>query len=100
MSIWLDIARGAAVGNVLLLIALSSVWLPNYCRHRAKHTLSLLVFAGFLLLQNLLWIYFYFLVPYISHWFRYVSLGAQAGVAGLCGLEFFALLFLLRITWQ
>ena len=100
MSIWLDVARGVTVGNILLLGALSSVWLPNYRRHRAKHTLSLLIFAAFLFLQNLLWIYFYFFIPYFIHWFRYASLAAQVGVTGLCGLEFFALLFLLRITWQ
>ena len=98
MEVWLQAARVAAAANVLLLVALGSVWLRNYRRHGASHTLGLLVFAGFLLVQNLLWLYFYVLHPSFVGWFLATDLDVQVGVTFLCGLELFALLALARIT--
>lgn len=65
----LDVARLAAAVNVVLLVALGSVWLRNYRSHGASHTLGLLVFAVFLLVENLLWLYFYVLHPDFIDWF-------------------------------
>jgi len=59
MTLLLDIARVAAVGNVLLLAALAYVWASNYRQVRSKQTLGTLVFALFLLCENGLAFYYY-----------------------------------------
>jgi hypothetical protein len=99
MAIWLDVARAAAGANVLLLLGLGSVWLRNYRRHGARHTLALLVVAVFLLVENALWLYFYILHPAFIGWFVGSETDVQVGVTLLCGFELVALLFLARITW-
>ena len=99
MDVWLDLALAAAAANVVLLAALGSVWFRGYRRHGASHTLGLLVFSAFLLVENVLWLYFYTLHPAFIGWFTNASGDVQVGITLLCGLEFVALLFLARITW-
>ncbi|ELY61667.1 hypothetical protein [Natronococcus jeotgali] len=99
MEVWLQAARIAAGVNVVLLLALGSIWLRNYRQHGAHHTLGLLVFDTFLLVQNLLWLYFYILHPDFIGWFVNSGTDVQIGVTMLCGLELVAILFLARITW-
>jgi hypothetical protein len=100
MTLWLDAARVAAGVNVVLLLALGSVWLRSYRQHGAKHTLGLLTFAGFLLAENVLWLYLYVLHPSFIGWFDATSTDVQIGVTMLCALELVALGFLARITWR
>jgi hypothetical protein len=73
MGFWLDVGLAAAVLNLGLLAVLDAVWLQNYRQHRARHTLGLLVFGGFLVIQNGLWLYFYGLHPAFIGW--YVNAG-------------------------
>ena len=100
MALWLDAARVAAGVNVLLLLGLGSVWFRNYRRHGARHTLTLLVFAAFLLVENALWLYFYVFHDSFVGWFVAAGTEVQVGLALLCGLELVALLFLSYLTWQ
>lgn len=100
MAGWLEVARGAAGVNVLLLLALSYVWLRNYRRHGAAHTLGLLVVGVFLLVENLLWLGFYVFHPAFIGWFVNAGADVQIGMAMLCGLEFVALAFLTHLTWR
>jgi len=100
MSVVLQIARGAAVANLLLLGVLTYVWAGNYRRHGASHTLGLLTFAAFLLVQNLLWLYLYGFHAQFVDWFLASGADIQWGVTGLCGLQTIALLFLTRVTWR
>lgn len=100
MSRWLDVARVAAGVNVVFLLGLGSVWLRNYRRHGASHTLGLLVFAGFLLIENLLWLGLYLFHDGFIGWFLNTTPDVQIGMTLLCGLELLALAFLVRITWQ
>lgn len=99
MAVWLDAARVAAGANVVLLVALGSVWLRTYRRYRARHTLGLLVFAAFLLVENVLWLYLYLVHPAFIGWFVNATTDVQVGITLLCGLELVALAFLARITW-
>lgn len=99
MSVLLTIAWIAAGVNLVLLLILGSVWLGNYRRHGASHTLGLLVFATFLLVQNGLWLYFYRFHPAFIGWFVNAGTDVQLGMTLLCGLETVALLVLVRITW-
>lgn len=100
MSVLFEIARGAAVVNTLLLLALGYVWGSSYRRHGAKHTLGLLVFAGFLFAQNLLWLLLYGFDDAFIGWFLNSDTDIQLSMTGLCGLETLALVFLARITWR
>lgn len=100
MSAWLTAAWLAAAANVALLLALGSVWLRGYRQHGASHTLGLLVFAGFLLVENALWLYFYLLHPAFVGWFEASGPEMQMGITALCGLELVALVILARITWR
>lgn len=100
MAIWLDVARAAAAVNAVILVGLCTVWLRNYRRHSAQHTLALLVFGGFLLVENALWLYFYVFNGGYVAWFTETDAGVQAGLAMLCGLELLALLLLGWITWR
>jgi len=85
---------------VLVLLALGSVWLRGYRRHGARHTLGLLTFAAFLLVENALWLYLYVLNPKFVGWFVATSTDVQVGITMLCGLELVALAFLAHITWR
>lgn len=100
MSVLLEVARAAAAANIALLLMLGYVWISNYRLHRAHHTLGLLVFAGFLFIQNLLWLYLYILDDTFIWWFRDGGQRYQIGMTLLCGLQTAALLFLVRITWR
>lgn len=100
MEVWLQAARVAAAVNALLLLGLGSVWWRTYRQHGASHTLGLLVFDALLLVQNLLWLYFYLLHPDFIDWFVRAGTDVQIGVTMLCGLELAALAFLARITWR
>lgn len=100
MTLWLELARVAAAVNVVVLAALAWVWVRGYREHGATHTLGLLVFAGFLLLENLLWVALYVFHDGFVGWYAATSVGVQAAMAGLCGLELIALSFLAYITWQ
>lgn len=99
MAFWLNVALVAAALNAGLVIVLGSVWLRNYRRHGASHTLGLIVVAAFLLVENALWLYFYLLHPAFRGWFTATTGDVQIGMTLLCGLELIALLALARITW-
>lgn len=100
MSLVVDAAILAAGANAVLLAALGWVWLGNYREHGADHTLGLLVFAAFLLVENLLWLYLYLLRPEFSAWVDGTGVVVRVGVALLCGLELLALVVLARVTWR
>lgn len=63
MSVMLDLARLAAGVNVLLLLGLISIWVQLYREVAAPLTLGSIVFAVFLLAENVVALYFYFTAP-------------------------------------
>lgn len=99
MTLQLDVATASAALNVVLLAGLLAVWVQSYREVGATHTLGLLVFGSFLIVENLLWLYFYAAHPTYRTWFVAISAGDQWGLFMLCGLETLALLFLAKITW-
>jgi hypothetical protein len=103
MSLWTDLARVAVGVNVVILLALGYVWGRNYLRFRSKHTLGLLVFATFLLAENALALYTYFLDPTLSQWWydetKVPTIVWQAQMA-LNVLQTLGLGFLAWITWD
>ncbi|MDQ2054633.1 MULTISPECIES: hypothetical protein [unclassified Halobellus] len=63
MTLMLDAARLAAALNILLLLVVIGVWVNTYREIRAPFTLASIVFAGFLLAENVVALYFYFTAP-------------------------------------
>lgn len=98
MSLWLDLARVAAGANAVLLVVLGGIWLRNYLDHGARHTLMLLVFAAFLLVENLVWLYVYLLREDVVGWYVAAATEVQVSLMLLCGLEFVALGAITAIT--
>jgi len=68
MTLWVTVAKIAVGVNLVLLLALAYVWGRNYAKFRSKHTLGLLVFAAFLLLENAGVLYYYLIDPDLSIW--------------------------------
>jgi hypothetical protein len=101
MSLWFDVARVAVGANVALLTVLAAIWGRNYLGLRSKHTLGLLLFAGFLLAENALSLYVYLVDPTLSAWFSTaVPAVAWRAMMLLHVLETAGLLFLAWITWD
>lgn len=59
MSTTLDAARVAAALNVVLLTVQVTIWARNLRQIRSRQTVGSLVFALFLLAENLLAVYYY-----------------------------------------
>lgn len=103
MSQLVNVVRVVAVLNVILLVGLAYVWGRNYASLRSKHALGLLIFAVFLLGENLLAAYFFIIDPILSGWIanaEAVPPRAQLAMAVLRVLEFVGLAFLSWITWD
>lgn len=100
MGVWMTVAQAAAVANLLVLGVLGWVWVGNYRRHGASHTLAYLVFAAFLFVENVVWLYLYVLDDAFIGWYEVTTPTIQASMAALCGLETVALLAVARITWR
>jgi len=92
MSTLLTIAQAAAAVNVALLAVLSTIWASNYRELRSKHTLGTLVFALFLLAENLLALYYYTSPPFA------LTTPAIRGMMYLQILETVGIAFLTRVT--
>ncbi|MES3518075.1 MAG: hypothetical protein PPP58_10465 [Natronomonas sp.] len=100
MSLLLELARASVGANLLMLSMLGYVWGRNYLDHGARHTLALLVFSGFLVVQNLVWGYLYVIDIEYVEWFVGSEPSLQLALTLLCGLETAALAFLTWITWR
>jgi hypothetical protein len=100
MTLLVDIARAAIVANLLLLLGLCYVWSGNYRRLRSKHSLGLLLFAGFLLVENGFALYFYFLDPVLRVWVTQVPDVAQVAMTTLRVLEAAGLTALTWTAWD
>lgn len=102
MGVWIDIVRGAAVLNVLLLLGLCTVWVRNARQFRSKHTLGFLVFGLLLLAENALAVYYFAIDPTLSGWFASDAMPSQPASAmmTLRVVESVALIFLAWITWD
>lgn len=101
MSLWFDVARVAHALNVLLLVGLGYVWVRNYLEFRSKHTLGLLLFSVFLLLENAFALYIYMFDGVLAAWFATaVPAPAWQGLMMLPLFEAVGLAFLLWVTWD
>ncbi len=84
----MEISAGVGIANVVLLIALLTVYAKVYKSTRAVFTIGLMFFAGMLILHNIIAVYAYFamqplyavgLLPY----FAVIHIAELAGIAAL-----------------
>jgi hypothetical protein len=80
--------------NSILLIVLLSVYIKNYKEVKMDFTLGLIIFAGFLLLQNLAALYFHLsMIDYYSS-----EVIFQATILNV--VQTIALIVLNYVTWK
>ena len=88
MNSLMEISAGVGIVNVVLLIALLTVYAKVYKNTRAVFTIGLMFFAGMLMLHNIISVYAYFamqplyalgLLPY----FAVIHIAELAGIAAL-----------------
>lgn len=82
--------------NVVLLLALTVVWLRNYRAFRTPLLLGLVAFGLVLLIENAVAIYYFFSM----HMLFTSDPTVQTVVAVLRGLQFVALAFLTYVTMK
>lgn len=90
--LYLDIL--VSLANVVLLVLLLYVYWDNYKRIKSVFTLGLIMFAGLLLLQNILFSGFLL----FGQAFQIAELGLPIFILNIT--EFLALLILLIVTWR
>lgn len=100
MTLWADVARVAMGVNVVLLLALCTVWARNYRQIRSKHTLGLLLFGLLLLGENGLGLYYFLVHAKLSAWFAGLPEIAIGSLLALRILETVAIAFLAWVTWD
>jgi membrane-bound metal-dependent hydrolase YbcI (DUF457 family) len=88
MALLMDISSIVSIVNVAILVMLLAVYANIYRKIRASFTIGLLVFAGMLLLHNVIAIYGYFsMAPLYSNDLLPYFLGIHiAELAGLIAL--------------
>lgn len=90
------LASALAGVNIVLLAALSIVWVRNYRTFRTPLVLGLLAFGLVMLVENATALYFFFSMRMLYSGDPTV----QTSVAVLRGLQFVALLFLTWVTMK
>lgn len=100
MSAWMTAARVATAVNVLLLVALSAIWIRNYRRVQSRFTMGFLTFGGLLLAENAFALYLYAIDPTTSAWFADIPELYTRSLMVLALLQLAALAVLSWITLQ
>lgn len=101
MSGTVDLFRALFGVNLLLLAVLTGIWLRNYLKFRSKHTMGLALFSVFLLAENALGLYMFFVHADLTGWILNPELVpplAQNAMLALRAFETVALAFLLWVT--
>lgn len=100
MGIWLNAASAATVLNIVLLLALLTVWVRNYLEFRSKHTLGFAVFGAMLLAENLLTFNYYVINSQVANYLSQADPIAGKAMMFVQVLESAAIVFLLWVTWD
>jgi hypothetical protein len=94
MNTFQMVAGILSVLNVGLLCVLGAIWVRNYRTFRTPLVLGLIAFAGVLLVENLVAVYFVFSMNMLYA----ASPAVHSVVAVLRGLEFLAVVILTYVT--
>jgi len=100
MGVWLNAASAATALNIVLLLALVSIWIRNYLEFRSKHTLGLSIFAVLLLAENLLTFNYYVINSQVANYLSQADPIAGKAMMFVQVLELGAIIFLVWTTWD
>ncbi len=90
----MDLAVMLEALNAVLLLALLYVYVQNYREMKTNFGLGLIIFAAFLLLQNLVALYFHLMMV------EFYSAAVMGHALVLNALQFAALVALNYVTWK
>lgn len=97
MAVWLNATAVLAGVNVVLLLALLSVWFKNYRKFGTMLVLGLIAFGVVMLIENLMAIYFF---AFSMKMLFSMDITVQKAVMVLRSLQFVALVFLTWVTMK
>jgi hypothetical protein len=96
MGTWITAAAALSAVNVLLLLALTAVWVDNYRQFQSGMVAGLVAFGAVMLAENAAAIYYFFSMQMLYSG----DPGVQQAVAVLRGLQAVALAFLTYVTMR
>ena len=96
---WMNVAAVFAFLNVALVLVLIALYFQSWRRVRSNLSVSLITFAGFFLVQNLVIIIFWLVLYGLGPQFRDVVVGGAPYLTAINLLETIGLGNLVRVTW-
>ncbi|MDE1853833.1 MAG: hypothetical protein KGI38_08835 [Thaumarchaeota archaeon] len=97
--LWMNVAAIFAFINVALVVALISLYFQSWRRMHSSMSVSLMTFAGFFLLQNVVIIVFWFVLYGLVPQAQSVVTGAAPYLTAINALESVGLGNLVRVSW-
>lgn len=96
---WMNVAAIFAFLNVAFVLVLMVLYFQSWRRVRSSLSVSLVTFAGFFLIQNLVIIVFWFVLYGLVPQAQAVVEGAAPYLTAINALETIGLGNLVRVTW-
>jgi len=96
---WMNVAAVFAFVNVAFVLLLIGLYFQSWRRMRSSLSMSLMTFAGFFLIQNLVIIVFWFVLYGLVPQAQSVVEGAAPYLTAINALESIGLGNLVRVTW-
>lgn len=96
---WMNVAAVFALANVAFVLLLIGLYFQSWRRMHSSLSMSLMTFAGFFLIQNLVIIVFWFVLYGLVPQAQAVVEGAAPYLTAINALECIGLGNLVRVTW-
>ncbi len=96
---WMNVAAVFAFANVAFVLLLTGLYFQSWRRMHSSLSMSLMTFAGFFLVQNLVIIVFWFVLYGLVPQAQAVVEGAAPYLTAINALECIGLGNLVRVTW-
>ena len=97
--LWMNVAAVFAFLNVAFVLVLLFLYFQSWRKLRSSFSISLMTFAGFFLIQNLVIIIFWFVLYGLVPAAQAVVEGAAPYLTAINALESIGLGNLVRVTW-
>jgi len=97
---WMNVAAFIAFVNVILVMLLIYAYAESWRKVRSGFTASLVVFAVFFLIQNIVIITFWYVLYSLVPSSQSIVEGAAPYLTAINGMEAIGLGFLTRSTWK
>jgi hypothetical protein len=97
---WMNVAAVFALLNVAFLVILAGLYLQSWRKMRSNLTIGLIVFAVFLLIQNMIIIVFWYILYGLVPEAQAIVVSAAPYLTAINLMESLALGAIVRITWS